>query len=684
LGEGRGEGIPPALRYALLIFPLAYLLLPTLEAAVLYDFHAVTLAPTFLLFGLLALERRHTGRFFLFMLLAMACKEDMPLVVAMVGLYAGLAQGRWRLAGATIALAAGWFAVAVLVIQPQFAAGGNIQLDRYAWLGDSPGAMLVTMFTQPGLVIDHLWRQARLPDYLTALFFPTAFMALLNPLTLLPMLPTLAINLLSANPFTWRLEDFHYGAPLAPFLLVSAMVGLRRLANVLSPHLGRYTLAALLGLILAANGIYHYYRGFSPLARPWRWPEYTAHHHQLDTVLAEVPPESPLFAQSNLAPHLSQRPLIYTDFAYFTDPAFPAAAPVQDIVLDVSTLENRGGLHQYVRDNLLGSGKYQIVTAQAGILHLQPADGVAAPVQLTPSAFLPEPAPLDFSLSADFGDAVRLRGFSLHFNRQEEVQVTVELAALRPLSGVQPVLYLLDAAGQPVGATTDLPPALVWYPPEAWQPGQPVQVRFNTLPWYTRQTPAYRLALGVLTGNDAWDVAARLRPDVAPETPWAVRLPADGTLIELAEIRQVGGMPAGGPQARRFEAPSPSQTTAANFAGQVELAGYDAPTIAPDGTVSVTLYWRAVALPERLTRFVQLVGPDGQVYGQQDAAPDNGQYPTSGWQSGEVVSETVTFAAVPERPAGEYRLHVGLYRPDTGERLPLTGGGDHVEIGVTE
>ncbi|MBI1876768.1 MAG: DUF2079 domain-containing protein, partial [Chloroflexi bacterium] len=212
------------------IFPLAYLLLPTLQSAVLFDFHAVTLSPTFLLFGFLALEQRHDRRFVFFGLLALACKEDMPLVTAMLGLYAGLAHGRWRLAGLVVGLSAAWFLLAFFLVQPYFAAGGNIQLDRYAWLGDSPPEMLRTLLTQPTLVFDHLWYQADLPGYLVALFFPSAFLALFSPLTLLPMLPTLAVNLLSDNPFTWRLEDFHYGAPMAPFLFISALYGIRRIS----------------------------------------------------------------------------------------------------------------------------------------------------------------------------------------------------------------------------------------------------------------------------------------------------------------------------------------------------------------------------------------------------------------------------------------------------------------------
>ena len=41
------------------------------------------------------------------------------------------------------------FAIAFFIIQPQFAVAGNIQLDRYAWLGDSPPQMLLTTLTRP-------------------------------------------------------------------------------------------------------------------------------------------------------------------------------------------------------------------------------------------------------------------------------------------------------------------------------------------------------------------------------------------------------------------------------------------------------------------------------------------------------------------------------------------------------
>jgi hypothetical protein len=149
-------------------------------------------------------------------------------------------------------------------------------------------------------------------------------------------------------------------------------------------------------------------------------------------------------------------------------------------------------------------------------------------------------------------------------------------------------------------------------------------------------------------------------------------------------------MPEGGPVARQFTSPTPPHPLPADFAGQIKLLGYTTPQIStrsvqpPTPALTLTLYWQALTPPGNLTRFVQFIGSDGQIYGQNDSAPDRGHYPTYLWQPGEVVVETVNVQMLPNRPTGDYTLHIGLYHPDTGERLPLVSGGDHVEILMRE
>lgn len=654
--------------YLLLVFPLAYLLLPTLESALLFDFHAVTLAPTFILWAFLALEQHQPRRFIVFIVLTMACKEDMPLLVAMLGIYL-LTQHRWRLAAVTLALSIIWFVTAFFVIQPTFA-GGNIQLDRYAWLGDSPLAMLTTAMTQPQLVFEHVWYTADLPGYLFDLFFPVAFLAVLSPLTLLPMLPNLAINLLSANPFTWRLEDFHYGVPFAPFLLISAIYGVGWLSRRM-PRRRSAVYLTLTVVLLGFSVVYHSHRGYTPLSRAFEWPTRTAHDDMLHAVIDSIPAEMPLFAQSNLTPHLSQRKIIYGDFDYFTNPDFLILTPVEGILLDVTSLENFGGIHQYLRQHLIHNGDYRLVTAQDGIIYLEP-HAESADLPATFYSFTAPDSPPEHPLRVDFGDAVRLHGYTLHFNRQEEVEISLTLEALHPLSAeIQPVLYLLDESGQPLGGTEDKPATVVWLPPSAWQVGQRVQVRFNTLPWYTRNRASYRLAVGIINGADIWAIPARLSPQIRAAGDIALRLPADRTLIELARFTLRWGIPTGGPYPRQTMLPSMSTWLEVNFNQQVMLEGYSLSL--DEGSMSIKLVWQAIdSLPD-LTRFVQVIGPDGTVFSQSDAAPD--QYPMSLWQPGEIVSEVVTLPIIEGAV-----LHVGLYDPLTGQRLPLASGGDHIVI----
>jgi hypothetical protein len=111
-----------------------------------------------------------------------------------------------------------------------------------------------------------------------------------------------------------------------------------------------------------------------------------------------------------------------------------------------------------------------------------------------------------------------------------------------------------------------------------------------------------------------------------------------------------------------------------NLGDQISLLGYQvsAASLAPGQAVDVTLYWRAeTPINFDYTVFVQLLGADGNIYGQDDAQPVNGLLPTSQWTGGEVVADPHRFSVAPDAPPGDYRLMVGMYRWDTGQRLPV-------------
>jgi hypothetical protein len=126
-------------------------------------------------------------------------------------------------------------------------------------------------------------------------------------------------------------------------------------------------------------------------------------------------------------------------------------------------------------------------------------------------------------------------------------------------------------------------------------------------------------------------------------------------------------------------APELNQPVAASFANEIALIGYRAQQA--DQRIDLTLYWQAlVQPPHAYTVFAHVVDASGRQVGQQDNMPMHDQSPTSCWIPGEYVTDpySIPIAAGAQQP---YTVEVGLYRGDTGVRLPRSDApGDSVTL----
>jgi len=103
------------------------------------------------------------------------------------------------------------------------------------------------------------------------------------------------------------------------------------------------------------------------------------------------------------------------------------------------------------------------------------------------------------------------------------------------------------------------------------------------------------------------------------------------------------------------------------YGESVELQGYRWSTVGPQ--LEVTLRWKTLVPPESSYKvFVHLMDPEGKLAAQYDGVPCDWQCPTNEWRPGDIVLDR---AQVPlgGLSVGEYRLAVGLYSQETGERL---------------
>jgi len=129
------------------------------------------------------------------------------------------------------------------------------------------------------------------------------------------------------------------------------------------------------------------------------------------------------------------------------------------------------------------------------------------------------------------------------------------------------------------------------------------------------------------------------------------------------------------------------------FGNQIELIGFSvgmpgacsgATCVArPGDSLPMRLLWRALGTPqEDFTVFVHLLDANGRLISQKDSQPQDGTYPTSFWDSGEIVPDWYELPIPLDTPPGDYAIALGLYRLADGTRLPVVGLGDKVLLPV--
>ena len=258
------------------------------------------------------------------------------------------------------------------------------------------------------------------------------------------------------------------------------------------------------------------------------------------------------------------------------------------------------------------------------------------------------------SLGVTFGDRLALVGYQLGGDQVLQgrfAAVTLYWRPERALSeDVTERIALVDRAGRVV-AQTEGPPVAAWYPSSQWTPGELVADPLTILvpPKVPPGDYSFRVSLFTPDGH-ALSVSGKEWLDV-------------GHIRVLARERQ-------------FRAGPISRPLSVTFGDKARLLGYDVKKPANQQEVKLTLYWQAMQeMDKNYTVFRHVVGPGGKPVGQKDSWPREGDYPTSFWMRGEVVTDEVVIPFSTETGPGEYRIELGLYDAATLERLAAVSNG---------
>src|SRR5581483_10980518 len=225
---------------------ITYLAYPALHGVNFFDFHSVALCIPLFIWLLYCLERGYRARYYLTLALLLLVREDIPIALSCVGLYAIFSdpKGRARIGWTTIALAFAYFVTVKALfmhrVDPLNTATGASGGYAYYYeamipAGRSTAALVGTLVTNPGFVLAQVLTDEKV-EFILKLLVPLFGLPLLARGRLLLAYGS-ALTLLASRPYLFSIH-FQYTSLLIPFLFVLAIGAQRRVYTGEIPAFG--------------------------------------------------------------------------------------------------------------------------------------------------------------------------------------------------------------------------------------------------------------------------------------------------------------------------------------------------------------------------------------------------------------------------------------------------------------
>jgi len=263
--------------------------------------------------------------------------------------------------------------------------------------------------------------------------------------------------------------------------------------------------------------------------------------------------------------------------------------------------------------------------------------------------FLPdEILPIEHHLPVSFGDEIQFLGYSLESDEEETVGITLYWRALGAASGDYMVYLKLVNAVYHLWSQAEGRPSWSGIPTNRWQEGDVFASYHKIKPWPGTPPGIYQIELSLYEPYQQRSLA-----------------PADGQNPLLGPVEIPRGVPP------PVEALGLDHRVGADLGGKVQLLGYTIESgFRPGEGIHLTLFWQALQdMEQDYTVFTHLIDEEGNIWGQKDNPPVDGFYPTTQWIEGEIVRDPYDLTIPTGTPPGRYRLAIGMYQMETGQRL---------------
>lgn len=228
-----------------LMFVIIYFMYPPLGFVNLFEFHPIALTIPMLFAAFYSFEKNRFKSFLMWMFFAMLCKENVALIMFFYGIYAVFRRRSFKWIFVPIFIGGLWFFTYAAIILPYFNKGLIGFYNLYSHLGQNVLEILAAILKKPWYVLK-IMMMPHNRSYILNLIGPVGiFIPLLAIDKLFIILPIILQHTLSIRA-TEQTINYHYTAPMIPFILISAVYGLKKILDKTKSRIVKKTIVLML------------------------------------------------------------------------------------------------------------------------------------------------------------------------------------------------------------------------------------------------------------------------------------------------------------------------------------------------------------------------------------------------------------------------------------------------------
>jgi len=331
------------------IISILFLFYPALTYLNLYEFYFETLAVPLLAFAFYYMLENKMLPFIITAALACSCKENIPLTVAMIGIYGLFRPHRQKIGAVALLMGIAWFIFGYKLIPmiltytsgrevTGLGAYGEGHIKIFGQYGKTLGDVLIYILQHPLQIIGDVFNTPDKVKFFNDLLMPLCYIPILGADILFIAGPHVLARMIASNVQEHTIY-YHSAGPVIPIIFMGFIFAFKRLFKLM-PEIKPHRHKVLAGILIVEIAVGLVIWNTRTIPQRFNLDKKPSEYHIYEQLLKEIPKNAYAAVPLNMLSHTTDRPHFYSIHRLFGKFEFKIPMPqeLEYVVFNTSKL----------------------------------------------------------------------------------------------------------------------------------------------------------------------------------------------------------------------------------------------------------------------------------------------------------------------------------------------------------